>query len=144
MVTRCDTGSDFMRRMIVWLPMRTVEQMTELLNKATTVALVHKPRERYYRFSAMMYTESRMMLVLSSFEVLKHTPAGVWIDEFGHGKKTRFVLTRARKRYACPTVEEALASYHARKKRQASILRYQLRNAEAALTLQSDGETVYI
>lgn len=80
------------------------------------------------------------MLTLASYPLIKTTPAGAWIDVYGSKK---FVLLNARKRYACPTVEEALASYHARKQRQARILRHQLARAEAAARLQRDGETVY-
>jgi hypothetical protein len=47
--------------------------------------------------------------------VEKRTPKG-WRLEGG-----RFVLESARKRWACPTVDEAFASFDARKRRQAGI-----------------------
>ena len=56
---------------------------------------------------------------LEKFEVIKHTPKGVWIN-MGLGDK-KFVLKCARKRFACPTIEEAKESFLARKKRQLRI-----------------------
>ncbi len=53
--------------------------------------------------------------------VLRHTPKGVWIRYFTVFKDERFVLTDARKRFACPTVREARVSFLARKKKQLSI-----------------------
>lgn len=108
--------------------------------RPTATSLVHQPRPVYYRVHEQLYTESRLMLVETTFVVLRYTPKGAWIDEYG---TPRFILTSARKRYACPTKEEALASYHARKRRQVEILRHQLKRAEAALTLQPDNATVY-
>lgn len=63
--------------------------------------------------------------------VLRHTPKGVWVE--GRGNRPRFVLRDAHKRYACPTREDALESFRARKRRQAGILRAQAKNAEQAL-----------
>jgi hypothetical protein len=78
------------------------------------------------------------MLSKSTFPVLKETAAGVWLDVYG---QRRFVRADAMKRFACPTEQEALESYHARKRRQVRILRAQLASAEAALSLTKDGET---
>ncbi len=105
-----------------------------------STALVHVPRVYWYRYHESLWSESKIILLLSKYELLKTTKAGVWLDDYG---RKRFVLKSARKRFACPTTEEALASYHARKQRQARILRNQLAKAEAALTLQRDGDTVY-
>jgi hypothetical protein len=63
-------------------------------------------------------------------DVIKHTPKGVWLNAYGEKK---FVRRDARKRFACPTKEEALESFVARKKRQIGILSAQLRNAEDAI-----------
>lgn len=69
--------------------------------------------------------------------VLRHTPKGVWLEEpwniAGEGK--RFVLRDARKRWACPSKEEAMESFRARKQRQARILRARLATVEEALSL---------
>jgi hypothetical protein len=92
----------------------------------------------YYRYQETRYSGGVLMLTKSSFPVLKDTPSGVWVSVYG---QRRFVKTDAKKRFACPTESEALESYHARKRRQVKILRAQLASAEAALQLQTDGET---
>lgn len=56
---------------------------------------------------------------LHEYKVAKITPKGVQLD-LGWGDK-RFVLRDARKRFACPTLEEAKVSFLARKKRQLGI-----------------------
>lgn len=76
-------------------------------------------------------------LRLEMYEVVKHTPKGVWIYLGWEGK--RFVLRDARKRFACPTKEEALESFMARKRRQIRILTAQRKNAKEALRL-AEGE----
>lgn len=70
---------------------------------------------------------------LVEFGVAKHTPKGVRLD-FG-----KFVLKDSHKRFACPTIDEAKASYIARKTKQISILKAQLRNAETALKIIQGG-----
>lgn len=63
------------------------------------------------------------------FEVLKHTSKGVWLREHPM-VMPKFVLRDARKRFACPTIEEALESFIARKTKQASIYRNRMVKAE--------------
>lgn len=72
----------------------------------------------------------RIEVYVSKYPVMKHTPKGVWLDIYDQKK---FVLRDARKRYACPTMEEALESFVARKKRQIRILSTRLRHAEDAI-----------
>lgn len=84
----------------------------------------------YYRYEAMNW-ESGVHVYLQKLPVVKETPCGVWVEQYGGG--TRFVLKAARKRFACPTQEEALTSFKARKRRQIGILRAQLERAEEAL-----------
>jgi hypothetical protein len=115
--------------------------MTTALVKRETTAMVPQPRQKYYRFHELRFSESRIMLVMTTFEVVKTTRCGVWIEA---SFNRRFVLNSAHKRYACPTIEEALASYHARKRRHVGILRHQLARAEAALKLQRDGEIAWV
>jgi hypothetical protein len=62
------------------------------------------------------------------WQVNRRTPQGAWIG----GK---FVLLTATKRWACPTEEEALESFIARKRKQIRILSTQLRRAEADMAL---------
>ena len=83
---------------------------------------------------------SRVEIRLREFEVLRKTPKGVWIDlgcgVFSGGE--RFVLASARKRYACPTKEEARESFIARKKAQARIYEAGARRAKEALKALED------
>lgn len=81
-------------------------------------------RERFYN--------EHLNLHIREYRVLAHTPKGVWLDHFG---QKRFVLTEARKKFACPTREEALESFRKRKQRQAKILRAQLRDVENYIVL---------
>ena len=64
------------------------------------------------------------------YRVSKRTRCGAWINDGG-----KFVNLQARKQWACNTVDEALASFIARKRRQVSILSAQLKAAEAGLSL---------
>lgn len=80
--------------------------------------------------------ETEVHVGLAKFHVLSRTPKGVWLSRYSFGTEAkRFVLHDARKRYACPTVEEAAKSFLARKARQAAILRARLRRVEAAVRL---------
>lgn len=83
-------------------------------------------------------------VVLRKFQVLRSTPQGVWLDLYPYPNK--FCLIGVGKRYAHATVEQALNSFMARKKRQILILTNQLRRAESALELTQrslkDGSTL--
>ncbi len=67
---------------------------------------------------------------LRRYPVLKRTPKGAWLDI---NARRRFVLAGARKRYACPTIEEARESFLARKAAQRRILVARLRDVDAAV-----------
>lgn len=69
---------------------------------------------------------SDLVVEIEAFGILRRTAKGFWIAN-NHGK--RFVLLAANKRYALPTVAEAVESYVARKTRQAAI--YEARAATA-------------
>lgn len=71
-------------------------------------------------------------LDVEEYRVIKETPKGAWIH-YGFDKK--FVKLDARKRFACPTIEEAAESFKARKRRQIKILKANLNEAEVALKL---------
>ena len=68
-------------------------------------------------------------MLLRKYPVIRETPQGAWLQigwtlvgfEQSHVPERRWCSRYARKRFACPTVEEALESFVARKKRQASI-----------------------
>lgn len=111
--------------------------------------------EYWYRYEDVKYAapideyerpigEGRVEVRLRKYRVIKHTPKGVWISQdfwftphhdhiYPDNVNKKFVLRDARKRFACPTIEEALESFKARKKRQIRILRAQARDAEKAL-----------
>lgn len=64
-------------------------------------------------------------IILQEFEILRFTYSGVWIQRWrgGEGKEyEKFVLLRARKRFAYETKELALESFIAKKKKQRKIL----------------------
>jgi hypothetical protein len=67
-------------------------------------------------------------LEMSWWRVSRRTPKGAWTH--GH-----FVLLTARKKWACQTQEDAIASFIARKNRQIAILTAQLRRATDELEL---------
>lgn len=62
------------------------------------------------------------------WEIERRTPKGAWVVG-------RFVLLTATKRWACPTEEEALESFIARKRKQIRILSTHLSRAQADLAL---------
>ena len=75
----------------------------------------------------------RSYVSVHEYPVLRETPKGVWLEGCGFYGSPRFVLRDARKRYACPTEEEAWESFRARKNRQLRILRAQVRHVEEVL-----------
>ena len=88
-------------------------------------------RERYHRVDA--YEDGpNIIIYTTSYPVISKTPCGVWIDNTyymgSHSK--RFINNSWKKRWACPTVEEALRSFKARKKCQILKLKSQLQSAE--------------
>lgn len=76
---------------------------------------------------------STLHVELRRFRVLKRTPKGVWLE--GWPSSRRFVLNEATKRFACPTIAEALESFIARKKRQIKIYRRRMEDAQDALRI---------
>ena len=76
----------------------------------------------------------RSELVLMECPVKHETPCGVRL------LNGQFVKKTSKKRYACPTKEEALESLRARKRVQVSILKAQLRSAEHDLRLAMTGK----
>lgn len=103
----------------------------------------------WYRYEDVQYAASlneydepvgqgALRVKLRRYRVLKRTPKGVWL-EYGYGNHGRFVLTEARKRFACPTEEQAMESFIARKERQAKIYSAKLKRAELALKAAQRG-----
>jgi hypothetical protein len=91
--------------------------------------------EYWYRYNDYEAEDSNGMIVIKvvlyTYHVIKHTKKGVWIAHSYSSK--RFILTDARKKYACPTIEEAKKSFVARKIRQKKILTRNLRRVKMAL-----------
>jgi hypothetical protein len=101
--------------------------------------------EVWYRYEDVQYASSldefdnpqgdgRVAVDLRRFRVLRHTPKGTWIDAYG---EPRFVLRNATKHYACPTEEEAKASFVARKNAQIRIYNARIHRAQQALLVIS-------
>ena len=87
---------------------------------------------KLYRYEDRHYYYGGARVDLLEFEVIKETSSGVWIKS-PYYSKNKWVNLKARKKFACPTVEEALESYLMRKKRQIRILKGQLSRAKSAL-----------
>lgn len=80
--------------------------------------------------------ESSAAIRLLTYRVVRETPKGVWLIEAiamaGWCATPRFVLRDARKRFACPTLQEARESWQARKARQEAIHTARLRHIQEA------------
>lgn len=94
----------------------------------------------YHRYDEVLW-ESGVSIIRREYQVIGDTPCGVWISLGGEIKK--WVSLYTKKKYACPTPEEALVSFRARKKRQIGILKAKLEIAEAALVAEPDGSKSY-
>lgn len=79
---------------------------------------------------ADLYGVTDPVLEAHWYKVKRRTPKGAWLD-------WRFILLTATKRYACSTVEEAVASFKARRVRQIAILEGRLSVARRDLELVS-------
>ena len=105
------------------------------------------PPEYWYRVEDRSYSiadewgdhcYTRTEIQVHRFEVIKHTPKGVWLNLlFGD---RRFVLASANKRFACPTVEEAVASFIARRTRQAQIYEARAKQARSLIERAKRGD----
>lgn len=87
--------------------------------------------EKHYRYHDILY-ESGPKISLDEFNVIRHTPKGVWIAVYGEEK---FVLNGVGKRFSHATKRDALHSYLKRKERQANIYYYRHQRAESCAKL---------
>ena len=79
-------------------------------------------------------------LRIIKFDVVRATKTGVWIQPYSwDDSHKKFVRLTANKQYACETIELAIDSFIARKKRQISILSAQLQDAKTFLNLAIGG-----
>jgi len=85
-----------------------------------------------YRYRTVN-TAIGVKLSIEEFQIVKHTPKGIWITPKNMSFDKRFVLLKARKKYAHFTQEEALESFVARTSRRVQLLKNQLANSELAL-----------
>lgn len=74
-------------------------------------------------------------IILREFLVDKETPRGVWISREPDGMPRKWIGNNWRKRYACPTKEEAWNSFIARKRSQQRILSNKLNAIESLLKI---------
>lgn len=90
-----------------------------------------------YRYEDVRYAGSEegdrgfLRVELREYDVTKQTAKGFWLD-LGFGGK-RFVLSGARKKFACLSKTDAATSFKARKNRQISIYKARLADAQEAL-----------
>jgi hypothetical protein len=100
--------------------------------------------ERWYRYEIVRYSNGvdefddplpghSVAVEVRDFMVSRHTPKGAWIKTYSGDE--RFVLKDARKRYACPTKEEALDSFIARQRRRISILEAQAEDSKIGIRI---------
>ena len=82
---------------------------------------------------------------VDQFHLLRETRCGYWIVPawaMGYGlnreRHKKFVLKNSRKRYAYPTIEEALVSFRKRCALRVSHAEYQLQNARAIWELSKE------
>ena len=93
--------------------------------------LVPAPVPEYlYRLESYWYDSPTPHLRMHKFLVVKETPAGKWINDYG-GR--RWVSNTTRKRFAHPTEDEAREAYRHRKLAYVRHSRDRLRRAEAEL-----------
>lgn len=99
---------------------------------------------KFYRYTAVEYATYDSLrdeyvsplfpdprIECTEYELVSETPCGYWIRQ-RYGNKF-WVSKTARKRYAYPTKQEALANYIARTKRYIQILSSRLDSAKVAL-----------
>lgn len=93
----------------------------------------------FYRFETNL-CDHGVSIHLDEYKLVKETRLGYWIVSTWISTDKHWVSKTARKRYAYPTVEEALCSFKCRKQRQIKILANQLNNAREAL-LQANNDS---
>jgi hypothetical protein len=109
------------------------------------------PAEVWYRVVDLRYAPTldewdrpqgngRSAVQVREYPVLRHTERGVWLEGYGETGR-RFVLRDARKRFACPTREEAWESFRARKQKQLRLLTAQIAHVRRVLEMEAtDGD----
>ena len=75
---------------------------------------------------------AQVYIYVRKYPVVKVTPKGVWLNVYG---SKRFVRQEVRKRFACPTEQEAHLSFIARAERRCRILESQLASTRRGIAL---------
>ena len=97
--------------------------------------------EYLYRYEDHEYANIGVRVEMRKFRVIKETPCGYWVKLFESFDDTKWVSKTAKKRFAYPTMSQALTSFKARKRRQIEILQAQIDRARSALGhVDPDGE----
>ena len=97
--------------------------------------------EYLYRYEDHEYANIGVRVEMRKFRVIKETPCGYWVKLFESFDDTKWVSKTAKKRFAYPTMSQALTSFKARKRRQIEILQAQINRARSALgRVDPDGE----
>ena len=78
---------------------------------------------------------SIISLNLARYNVLKITPKGYWVDDFGH---RRFIRASGKKKFAHPSRLEALNDFLYRKNLQKKHLKRTLKEVDCALNIGED------
>lgn len=94
-----------------------------------TDAFDNLPQDTFGTFYRFENYGSTVMVI--EYELIKETPCGYWILDKAR-EKNRWVSKTAKKRYAYPTVNQALWSFYKRKEKQISILTGKLETAKIA------------
>ena len=98
----------------------------------------HPGENVLYRIDCPLSESSyRATLQVLTYRIMRETPKGCWIDEGGWRRREtpngwRYVSDHTVKRFAHRTLEGAIASFVARKRRQIQILSAQLEAARLA------------
>ena len=121
----------------------TVTNLSIFENGNVAVKLAEQyPLGAYWRIKEITYSSvdeygdviprsSRVVLQLRPYEVLKRTDKGARIADYR--PKGRWIANAWNKHWACATIDEAVASFRARKHRQISIYKGRISKIEAAL-----------
>lgn len=83
-----------------------------------------------YQYSGVVRVFGGVSLYVKTYQVLRHTPKGVWVSFLGG---QRWVSLHTKKRLAYPTKKEALEAYKHRLVRHLQILNRKTRDAESIL-----------
>ena len=116
----------------------TQEPWIAVMSQPTTFWQHYELDVVWYRFDGRRYAapvdeygdsvgRGSLELIQWAYPVLRRTPKGVWLNVHGD---PRFAYAECRKRFACPTIDEALESFIARKTRQAAIYRSRAQDAD--------------